>query len=159
MTDPKTIQYLWRYMAHADQQIAQAATTVSDDAYRRDQQISFGSIEKLLAHAIAAQSVWLRRLQGNDQPYADIAPPPRDQLAQRWADVHTTLLAFADAQTPTTLAQSVSFHNRAGHAFERPRGLLMLHVADHATYHRGQLNSMIKLAGGTPTPVMLYTYT
>jgi uncharacterized damage-inducible protein DinB len=34
----------------------------------------------------------------------------------------------------------------------------MLHVADHATYHRGQLNSMIKLAGGTPSPVMLYPF-
>jgi uncharacterized damage-inducible protein DinB len=34
----------------------------------------------------------------------------------------------------------------------------MLHVADHATYHRGQLNTMIKKAGGKPSPVMVYTY-
>jgi uncharacterized damage-inducible protein DinB len=158
MTDPKTLQFLWRYMAHADRQVAQAAATVSDDAYRRDQHISFGSIEKLLAHCAAAQSVWLRRLQGSDVPYADVPPPPRNEVAARWADVHRLLLSFADAQTGESLAKPVSFHNRAGQPFTLPTGVVMLHVADHATYHRGQLNSMIKLAGGTPSPVMLYPF-
>ena len=39
-----------------------------------------------------------------------------------------------------------------------PIGLCMLHVSDHATYHRGQINSMIKRAGGTPSGVMVDTY-
>ena len=159
MTDPTTLHFLWRYMAHADQEIARAAATVPDDAYRRDQHISFGSIEKLLAHCIAAQSVWLQRLNGIDIPYKDVPPPPRHELAQHWANLHHQILTFAAAQTPASLSEPISFHNRAGHAHTAPRGALMLHVADHATYHRGQLNSMIKLAGGTPTPVMLYTYT
>ena len=157
MTDPTTIQLLWRYMARADQQIAQAAATVPDDAYRRDQQISLGSIEKLLAHCLNAQRVWLARLTGSPMPALNAPPPPRDQVAAAWADVHATLLAFADAQTPATLTRLVAFRNFKGHDFELPVGLLMLHVADHATYHRGQLNSMIKLAGGTPSPVMFYT--
>jgi uncharacterized damage-inducible protein DinB len=158
MTDPTTLHFLWRYMAHADQEIARAAATVPDDAYRRDQHISFGSIEKLLAHCMAAQSVWLQRLNGIDIPYKDVPPPPRAALAQHWANIHDELLTFAAAQTPGSLREPLSFHNRAGHAHTAPRGALMLHVADHATYHRGQLNSMIKLAGGTPSPVMLYPF-
>ncbi|HUB26491.1 MAG TPA: DinB family protein [Tepidisphaeraceae bacterium] len=47
---------------------------------------------------------------------------------------------------------------RAGKKLELPIGPPMLHICDHATYHRGQLNSMIKLAGGTPSPVMVSMY-
>jgi len=158
MTDPTTLHFLWRYLTHADQVIARAAATVPDDAYRRDQHISFGSIEKLLAHCIAAQTVWLQRLNGIDLPYADVPPPQRDQLPQHWAALHKELLTFSATQTPQSLCEPLSFHNRAGHPHTAPRGALMLHVADHAAYHRGQLNSMIKLAGGTPSLVMLYPF-
>ena len=34
----------------------------------------------------------------------------------------------------------------------------MTHLVDHSTYHRGQLNSMIKLAGGKPADVGHITY-
>jgi len=31
-------------------------------------------------------------------------------------------------------------------------------VVDHATYHRGQLNSMIRRAGGTPANTMYWSF-
>ena len=43
-----------------------AATTLPDDAYYREQNISVGSVHKLLAHCMAAHIVWLRRLNGID---------------------------------------------------------------------------------------------
>ena len=158
MNDVETIQFLWKYMVHADAQIAQAADTLSDEGYWREQNISFGSVGKLLHHAVMAQTTWLQRLNGLDVAYIDVPPLARDVLPGRWAQVHQELLAFADAQTPASLATIVRSRNRAGTRFELPTWSVMLHVADHATYHRGQLNSMIKLTGGKPSPVMLYTY-
>lgn len=158
MTDIQTIRFLLRYMVHADAQIMAAAETVSDEGYRREQNISAGSIEKLLNHAMLAQRTWLQRLNGLDVMYVDGPPPVRKELPGRWAAVHQELLAFADAQTPESLRTVIRSRNRGGKRFELPKWMVMLHVADHATYHRGQLNSMIKLAGGTPSPVMLYTF-
>lgn len=158
MTDIQTIRFLWRYMVHADAQIMAAAETVSDEAYAREQHISFGSIEKLLNHAMLAQRTWLQRLNGLDVMYVDEPPPSRKELPGRWAALHQELLAFADAQSQESLRTLVRSRNRAGKRFEAVAWVVMLHVADHATYHRGQLNSMIKLAGGTPTPVMLYPF-
>src|SRR4051812_31717571 len=57
--DPRTLELLWQYMVHADQQELTAAATVQDEPYFRDQGISFGSIHKLLVHAYDAQRVWL----------------------------------------------------------------------------------------------------
>ena len=71
-----------------------------------------------------------------------------------WSKVHDSLLAFADAQTTETLQQTIRATSRIGKKFEIPKWAVMLHVADHATYHRGQLNSMIKLAGGKPSMAM-----
>ncbi len=74
MTDIENIRFLWRYMVHADQQIAAASATVAEDAFVQDQGISFGSIQKLVGHSIAAQKVWLRRLSGEDVAYVEEPP-------------------------------------------------------------------------------------
>jgi uncharacterized damage-inducible protein DinB len=158
MNDIQTIRFLWRYMVHADAQVMAAAETVSDEGYCREQSISFGSIEKLLNHAMLAQRTWLHRLNGLDVQYVDEPPPARGDVPGRWSALHQELLGFADTQTPESLRTMVRSRNRAGKRFELPAWTVMLHVVDHATYHRGQLNSMIKLAGGTPTMVMLYSY-
>ncbi|HEY2584373.1 MAG TPA: DinB family protein [Tepidisphaeraceae bacterium] len=158
MTDIQAIRFLWRYMVYADAQIIAAAETVSDEGYSREQNISVGSLEKLLNHAMLAQRTWLQRLNGLDVMYVDDPAPTRKELPGRWAAVHQELLAFADVQTPGSLQRVIRSRNRGGKRFELPTWTVMLHVADHATYHRGQLNSMIKLAGGTPSPVMLYPY-
>ena len=82
----------------------------------------------------------------------------RDEVAARWAAVHERLLRFAAEQTPETLKEVIRSQNKKAVPFTLPRGVCMLHVSDHATYHRGQINSMIKHAGGVPSHVMLHTY-
>jgi uncharacterized damage-inducible protein DinB len=159
MTDPATIQFLWQYMVHADGQVVAACTTLDDEGYHREQGISAGSVHKLLVHCLSAHVTWLQRLNQVDNPPAvDPATVARDEVAGRWAAAHQSLLALAAAQTPQSLASILRSTDRRGVQFELPLGLCMLHVSDHATYHRGQLNSMIKLAGGTPSKVMLVGY-
>lgn len=159
MTGPQTIQFLWQYMVHADAQVLEAADTVSEDGYVREQGISLGSLHKLLVHCMSAQHTWLQRLNGIGSPAPiDPASVSPSELAGRWGALHQDLLAFAAAQTPRSLVQEIHSTNRAGVHFQLPLWLCMLHVSDHATYHRGQINSMIKLAGGKASPVMLYTY-
>ncbi len=157
--DPRTLQLLWQYMTHADEQEIAAAATVPDEPYFRDQGISFGSIHKLIVHCYDAQRVWLERLQGAATPaFSDAALVSRDALPRLWRESHQRLLAFAAEQTTDSLKQVHRFRTRKADPYEMSRGALMLHVCDHATYHRGQLNSMIKLAGGAPSAVMVYTW-
>jgi len=159
MFDPATLEFQWRYMVHADARVLDASRSVPDEGYDRDQRISLGSIHKLLVHCVFSQETWLARLNGlPNPPSIDVAGVPRGAIAGRWAAVHQEMLAFAAAQTRESLESVLRFTNSRGAPFELSTGACMLHVADHATYHRGQLNSMIKLAGGTPSPVMLYTF-
>ena len=158
MSDIENIRFLWRYMAHADRQVAAAVSTVAESGFIQPQEISFGSIQKLIGHTITAQNVWLRRLNGEDVAYAEEPLPSLEDFSERWEAVDGELLKFANAQSADSAQRLIRSRNRSGTRFEFPVWTVMLHVADHATYHRGQLNSMIKRAGGTPSPVMVYTY-
>jgi uncharacterized damage-inducible protein DinB len=157
--DPRTVELLWQYMVAADAEVLAAADSVGDEGYFREQGISLGSIHKLIVHAMDAQRIWLERLKGTvNPPFSDPDQIPRAGVRDRWAELHPKLVSFASEQTTQSLQTVMRFKTRKGDPMEMARGAIMLHVSDHATYHRGQLNSMIKLAGGKPSPVMVYTW-
>ncbi|HSU68732.1 MAG TPA: DinB family protein [Tepidisphaeraceae bacterium] len=104
MNDPKTIEFLWKYVAHADGQVLAAADTLDDRGYFLDQGISFGSVHNMLVHCLSAQASWLQRLnQVGNPPMLDPATVSRGEIAGRWGALHQELLAFAAAQTPASL--------------------------------------------------------
>lgn len=151
---------LFEYMRWADQTMVRAADPVRDDAYYMPRGVSHGSIHALLVHSMAAQDVWLRRWRGDGDARIDTAADvsTRDALRRRWPVVHDALFAFLDAETDESLARAVTARNTYGERFTLPVGATMLHVVDHATYHRGQLNSMLKQAGVEPVAPYLQRY-
>ena len=62
------------------------------------------------------------------------------------------------AQTPDSLVRQIAYTDLRGQPASMPLNHQILHVVDHATYHRGQLNSMIRRAGGTPANTMYWSY-
>jgi uncharacterized damage-inducible protein DinB len=158
MTDIETIKFLWRFMVRSDELILAAAMSVPAEKWEWEQGISWGSLAKQLNHARNAQRTWITRLKGTEVAYIDEPPPAREEFGAVWAGVHRELLEFADGQTPESIQRTIQSRNRAGKRYELPVWAVMLHVSDHATYHWAHINTMIKRAGGTPTPVMVYTY-
>ena len=157
---PDVIRHLFEYMRWADEQVVLAARTLGDEAYYCAQPISLGSVHNLLVHGLAAQQAWLARWRGGtvDRLLDHTDIPTREALSERWPMVLTALFGFLDDQTPATLATPLTYRNLRGETCTQPLGNLMIHVADHATYHRGQINSMIKLAGGTPSTASFANY-
>jgi uncharacterized damage-inducible protein DinB len=154
------LREMFEFLRWADQQMMAAARQVPEAGYYQDQGISIGSIHKLLVHCMAAQWIWLSRWRGESptrlESHEDY--PTRDALEQRWPLVHSAMLDFLGLQSPKSLAREVQYKNTRGEVFSVPLGELMLHVLDHASYHRGQLNTMVKHAGGKPANVMYQHY-
>lgn len=48
------------------------------------------------------------------------------------------------------LAAPLTYKNFAGAEFRTPVGEILLHVAQHGTYHRGQIATAVRAAGVTP---------
>src|SRR4051812_21935727 len=154
------IRGLFEYMRWADGVMCEAASGVPDAAYHLERGISHGSIHGLLVHCMAAQQVWLRRWRGSGDAQIESAAdcPTRAELLDRWPLVHRDLFDFLDAETDASLGRIVVATNTYGERFALPLGATMLHVVDHATYHRGQLNTMLKHAGVRPAAPYLQRY-
>jgi uncharacterized damage-inducible protein DinB len=154
------IHGLFEYMKWGDELMVEAAARVADDAYYLHRGMSHGSIHGLLVHGMAAQDVWLRRWRGEGEARIDgVAEyPTRAGLLGRWPDVHRALFEFLAGESDGSLERIVVARNTYGERFALPLGAMMLHVVDHATYHRGQINSMLKQAGVEPTAPYLQRF-
>lgn len=154
------LQAMFDFVRWGDQQMLAASRSVPDEAYYKEQQISIGSIHKLLVHCMAAEWIWLSRWRGDSptrlENHEDY--PSRDVLMQRWPLVHSAMTDFLGTQSPKSLARDIQYRNTRGELFALPLADLMLHVIDHATYHRGQLNTMIKRAGGQTVNISYHAY-
>jgi len=151
---------MYEYVRWADHQLITAARSVNDECYHKEQGISLGSIHKLQVHMMAVQWVWLCRWRGESptriENHTDY--PTRDAVEQRWPLVHSAVFDFLGLQSPKSLAREVQYRNLKGEIFTVPLAELMMHVVDHAAYHRGQLNTMIKKIGGSPLQVSYVNY-
>jgi uncharacterized damage-inducible protein DinB len=151
---------LFGYLQWADEAMLVASHSVADYEYHLSRGFSHGSIHGLLVHGMAAQDVWLRRWQGDGEAAIEGVDqcPTRSDLIRRWPEVHSKLFSFLDRQSDDSLHATVVGRNTYGELFSLPLGDTMLHVVDHATYHRGQINSMIIMAAGKPVAAYYQRY-
>ena len=82
----------------------------------------------------------------------------REALAKRWPEVHGAFREFMRGLTLAKLETVVHFRNLKGKAKAGRLGDLLGHVMDHATYHRGQQATLLKMAGATPIYVPFYLW-
>jgi uncharacterized damage-inducible protein DinB len=109
-------------------------------------------------HMLGGQETWIERWQGVSDPAlpTDADVPTLDVLRSRWDGVHQRLRAYVAIQTERSLAEEIEVERR-GVRIRTPRWTLILHCLDHSTFHKGQLNSLVKLAGGTPADIGMAT--
>lgn len=157
---PAFFRELFEYVRWGDHECLLAARSVSDQEYFREQPISHGSLHKQLVHMMVAEWLWLSRWRGSTNAKAETVEdyPTRMAVEQRWPLVHAALLDFVAHQTPSSLARNVTYRTSRGDLVTLPLASLMIHVIDHAAYHRGQLNTMIRRAGGQPRSISFHAY-
>lgn len=105
---------------------------------------------KFLAHIVAAERLWLERLQSRKQSYP-VWPDfslqqcklEVEQLAELWE-------AYFESMNEDGLSQSVAYKNTKGESFTSQKQDILTHVILHSVYHRGQIATDMRAAGFTP---------
>lgn len=106
----------------------------------------------LYLHVLGAEHVWLSRLE---QRAPAVAVWPTGDLAlcrtlgPRNAD---GFRAYLDRLSPSDLRRSVHYRNSAGQEFDSAIEDIIIHVALHGSYHRGQVTMLVRDAGLEPQP-------
>lgn len=112
---------------------------------------------EIYSHVLGAEAVWLARLTGAQAPpvWPDLTLEECANLAQRNAD---GFIAFVDSLSADSLQRLVTYRNSAGAEFESRIDDIVMHVALHGQYHRGQVNQLLRRGGAEPRPVDYIAY-
>lgn len=111
---------------------------------------SFATIKATVVHLANAEYNWLQRVQGNSVWETKITEENTlteitdfwKQQSQQWCDV-------VAAHDITGLMQPIDHQNLSGQHHSLDLYKIIMHVCNHATYHRGQLVTMLRQVGYT----------
>jgi len=74
-----------------------------------------------------------------------------DLLKRERAAFDETMIAWADGLDTSWLADDLTYYSGgAKRDITRPKWLLVTHMFNHQTHHRGQVHCMLTQAGGRP---------
>lgn len=104
----------------------------------------------LYSHVVAAEHVWISRIRG-EKPEVEVWPKLSlsqcAELATRNAD---ELSALVDTIDEDGLDGGITYRNSAGARFTSTLRDILIHIALHGTYHRGQIAAAVRSGGDTP---------
>ncbi|MFT5486412.1 MAG: putative damage-inducible protein DinB [Paracoccaceae bacterium] len=164
MITAEYIRTMAEYSAWQNESVFGAADTLDDAERRRDRGAFFGSIHATLNHLLWGDQIWMSRFAGTPEPKSPTIPESVDQIGD-WEELKRERISFdgvitnwADAVEPKWLGGTLTwFSVAANHEISAPLGLLVTHMFNHQTHHRGQANAMLTAAGAKPddTDLML----
>ena len=116
----------------------------------------FGSIHKTLNHAAVGRRIWMHRFTGSPRPPGTSANRSSNMMIGRISSASAprfdaTIIAWADGldprwlegDSPGTQDRSIARHRPS------PKALLVAHMFNHQTHHRGQVHCMLTQCGVT----------
>ena len=154
------IKHIYEYNRWANESILDAVSKLTAEQFTKDLQSSHRSVRDTVAHILAAEWIWLERWKGVS-PKALFDPadfPTVESVRTRLSDVETECAAFIDGLTDESLTQAVTYTNTRGEKWTYSLGQMMQHVANHSSYHRGQVTTMLRQLGVAPREVDLLVY-
>lgn len=149
------------YNAWANARLYDAATALNDFERKRDVRGYFQSLHGTLNHMLGADRIWLRRLTGEGE-----APSRLDEIL--FADFNTLrearevedkrFSAFVASLDPAGFETVVEYQNTRGESKALPLKLILAHMFNHQTHHRGQATHMLRQLGVAEPPALDLLY-
>jgi uncharacterized damage-inducible protein DinB len=165
------IQLLFEFDRWANNRVLQAASSLSAEQFTRDLGGSFRSVRDTLVHIVRSEEGWLmcwkepspsstfvidfwsrHHAAFNPDEFPDVAAVQR-----KWAEVEREQIEFVNRVTNESLDQSLG--QSLGQSLRRMIPIrsaqisvahLMQHLANHSTYHRGQVTLMMRQLAAEP---------
>jgi uncharacterized damage-inducible protein DinB len=153
------LRRLYDYTDWANDRMLSAAAELSEEQFTRTIVSSFASIRDTLAHIAGAEWIWLKRWRGESPLEAPewMNAPSFGLVRERMMEIAADRRAYLAGLTEEAIESVLDYRSIKGDPFAMPLGELLLHCANHSTYHRGQLATMLRQVGAAAPPSTDYT--
>ena len=161
------IALLYEYDRWANNRVVEAASALAPELFTRDQGGSFSSVRDTLVHILAGEWIWLT-LWREQSPTAEFIADLRKRreaifnpagfpdlaaVKSKWSEIEKDQADFVANLTDADLERMVM--SRGG---ELSLAHLMQHLANHSTYHRGQVSLMMRQLHAEPVPTDFHVF-
>jgi uncharacterized damage-inducible protein DinB len=141
------------YNQWMNQNLYQICAEIPDSTRREDRGAFFKSIHGTLNHLLIADRIWMGRFvqqpfvaKLDHELYADFA-----ELWQARQQTDQAILDWAKTLSSEWLSQPFTFTSVSNNTTTtRPAWLLVTHLFNHQTHHRGQLTTLLSQLGHNP---------
>jgi uncharacterized damage-inducible protein DinB len=135
----------FQYNAWANDAACASIETLALGAPQRERAL------KLLGHLLSAGALWRSRILGEDVRGRDVWPVLTLEECRTYAATEASawskyLAGISDAD----IESSIEYSNIKGDSFKNQLADILLHAANHGTYHRGQVALLVREADGKP---------
>ena len=152
---------LLRYKSWANDLLFKSLEGTSTATLEAQHPIVLVSIIRTLHHTYAMDAVWQAHLQGEAHSYTSRNPPACPafkELQLLQGKLHAWYCDYAAKLPPAQVTSAVEFEFIGGGAGRMTKEETLLHVVNHATYHRGHVSNMMYNAKLTPPTTDLPIY-
>jgi uncharacterized damage-inducible protein DinB len=143
--DASTISLFAAYRTWADRLTYDAVAALPPGEADKVRPTLFKTIIGTLNHNLLIDLIWQAHLEGRDHGFGARNVVLHRDLAELRAAQEATNRCYVDgaaAQSAASLDEPVRFRFIGGEESEMTRGAMLLHVVNHASYHRGWIAEM-----------------
>jgi uncharacterized damage-inducible protein DinB len=154
---PDILAQHWEYNAWATNRVLDAAKLLSPDELTRDFKSADGSVLETFAHLFWSETIWLHRFHRTEPP----ARPGKgtqdlQTLGQDWPGLHAQWRGqLAEVKDPAAM---LTYKDLKGNVWTQPVWILLFHVVNHSTHHRGQISGFLRAMGHPPPSLDFVAY-
>ena len=157
---PEIVKDLYAYDSWANRRTFEACAALTPEQFTHNLGNSFPSVRDTLAHIVGAQFVWLERFYGRVPPgllpAADF--PNIAAVTSKLNELQARLTEYVGGLSADDLRANFSYRDLKGREHGNMRWHVLQHLANHGTYHRGQITTMLRQLAAKPVSTDLIAF-
>lgn len=140
--------------------IFEACRGLPEGEFHKERTGSFRSIHRLLNHILLGDRTWMERFTTmrvvTTPPLGEILYEDLESLWQARQAEDARIELFLAGINQNFIGTSIRYINSSGREYNDSAALLLQHMFNHQTHHRGQIHVMLSEAGAKPVNMDLH---
>lgn len=160
MVTPELLRLLFQYNQWADRRIVDACAALSNEQFTRDLGSSFRSVRDTLVHLYGAEWVWNERIEGRSPTslVSGAGFPDLASVRSKLEEMDNFYIEYVTRLTPQDLEHVIHYKSFTGEEFSNPLWQTLHQLTNHASYHRGQITTLLRQLGAKPVTTDLIAF-